>query len=346
MEKMKSLRFVAAFSLLAAVPFAAEAAGNDPEGNVVYALPSTSVRIKVEARQDNFHAGPYAKFAAKYLGIEASAKDAVTYDIVSVKMMPCVEADLAKRYTIAPSASMPAFLSMTTQGLISVSLSASEETEWRFPVNGTDNFQDKGISSNLTSEEATLYRNVKKSDTYSKVPVRQEMVVEKSVESKAKEAAETIFSLRNKRLQIITGDTDATFSGEALDAAVTELARMEKEYMSLFIGYHDYSTQSMTYEVIPSPDNDSQIYVAFRVSDAKGLVPAGDMSGKPYLVEFDPSEVSVPQARHSSSRGNVVHYRIPATCDVRLTDGVNVLLQTRMPIYQLGVESTFPIVSK
>jgi len=31
---------------------------------------------------------------------------------------------------------------------------------------------------------------------------------------------------------------------------------------------------------------------------------------------------------------------------VKLTDGVNVLLQSRMPVYQLGLESTFPLAAK
>ena len=42
---------------------------SDPMGLVTYALPSTTITLDVEAVQENFHAGPYAKFAEKYLGI-------------------------------------------------------------------------------------------------------------------------------------------------------------------------------------------------------------------------------------------------------------------------------------
>ncbi len=319
------------------------ASGVDPEGALVYSLPQTSVRLQVEAQKETFHAGPYAKYAQKYLGIEARQSDATAYSVVSVDMSPLVEADLATRYTVAPGAGVPTFLSMTSQGLVSVSFAASSDTKWRFPVAAKGDFSDKGLTSALTSESATLYRNVKSESSYNKVAIQQEMVVQKSLDAKAKEAAEMIFNLRKKRVQIVTGDTDATFSGEAMTSAINEISKLESEYMSMFIGYSEYSSQKMNYDVVPTNDNESQLYVAFRLSDSKGLVPADDLSGKPYLLEFVKQQVAVPADKSVKSKGAVAHYRVPAVCTVKLTDGVNVLLQSRMAVYQLGVESTFPL---
>lgn len=330
----------------AGMMFAASASAQDPEGSLVYSLPSTSIRLQVEAQKENFYAGPYARYAQKYLGIDARQKDAVTCSVMSVTMSSYSEADPGARYTIAPGAGMPAFLSLTSQGLVSVASGASESAEWRFPASGKADFSSRGLTSNLTSESTTLYRNVKNESAYNKVAVQQEMVVQKSLETRAKEAADMIFSLRKKRMQIVTGDTDATFSGAALEAAVNEITRLENEYMSMFIGYSDFSVQKMNYEVLPSKDNDSRLYVAFRLSDSKGLVPADDLSGKPYLLEVVPQEVVSPSDKSARPKGPVAHYRVPAVCAVKLSDGVNVLLQSRMCVYQLGVESTFPLVSK
>ena len=53
-----------------AVPFVASAQSNaDPEGYVTYSLPMTTITLDVEAVQETFYAGPYAKYAEKYLGI-------------------------------------------------------------------------------------------------------------------------------------------------------------------------------------------------------------------------------------------------------------------------------------
>ena len=47
----------------------------DPEGYLTYSLPSTVISIDVEAVQEKFYAGPYAKYAEKYLGIKPRMKD-------------------------------------------------------------------------------------------------------------------------------------------------------------------------------------------------------------------------------------------------------------------------------
>lgn len=346
MEEMKTKLLIIAAFLAAPAVLQAQTEASDPQGAVVYSLPMTSVKLEIEASRESFYAGPYAKYAQKYLGIEARQKDAVTFTVTSARMTASVEADMSARYTLNPGIGMPAFLSLTSQGLVSVSASAAEETSWRFPAAGKADFSGRGVTSNLTSEAATLYRNVKNESSYNKVAVQQEMVVQKSPEARAKEAAEMIFNLRKKRVQIITGDTDATFSGEALSAAIEEISRLEKEYMSLFIGYSEFSEQRMNYEVVPSKDNENQIYVAFRLSDSKGLVPADDLSGKPYLLEFVYEPVAVPSGKQPSAKGILAHYRVPASCNVRLSDGVNALLQSRMPVYQLGIESTFPLMIK
>ena len=152
-----------------------------------------------------------------------------------------------------------------------------------------------------------------------------------------------IFELRRKRVQIVTGDTDATYSGEAMGAALNEISALEKEYMSLFIGYTEFQPQTITCDVVPVKDRKNQTYVAFRLSDTDGLVSADNMSGKPYLLELVPQEIAEPAGRGVPARGNVAVYRIPAICTVKLTDGMQPVLQSRVPVYQLGVESSFPL---
>jgi nitrate/nitrite-specific signal transduction histidine kinase len=62
---------------------------------------------------------------------------------------------------------------------------------------GKGDFSDKGISSNLTSESITLYRNDRKESACNKVSVQQNMIVEKSLEKKAAETAQMILDIRD-----------------------------------------------------------------------------------------------------------------------------------------------------
>lgn len=313
------------------------------EGVVSYALPMTTLHFEVEAELESFFAGPYARYASKYLGVEARQADESGYRIVSVKLTPCVEADPAARfsYTIPKGETTPAFLQLSAQGLVAVSDgSFGRQNIWRFPAPAGADFSGRGLSENITSEATTLYRNVREQSAYSRVPVQQNMVVEKSAEDKARETAEMIFNLRRTRVQIVTGDTDATFSGEAMASAVAEIDRLEKEYLSLFVGYSEFQTQTMHFDVVPDPNAASQMYIAFRVSETEGLVSADNVSGIPVIVDLTPQQLpATPAATKSKS---VIRYRIPAICNVRLLEGTKVLLQTRVPVYQLGVNAAFP----
>ncbi|MGM9736719.1 MAG: DUF4831 family protein [Candidatus Cryptobacteroides sp.] len=314
------------------------------EGMVTYCLPSTVINLEVEAVQESFHAGPYAKFAEKYLGIKARQKDETTVQVTGIRLTPYVEPDQSRRYAVQVSkteVNSNVFV-LSNAGLVSFSdASFGDGVQWRFPLPSKSDFTGKGVSSNLTSESATLYGKSKKQT----VSVQQNMVVEKSAEKKAAETADVIFRLRQKRLEIVTGDTDATYSGEAMGAALEELSRLEEEYMSLFVGYSDSQGMMMSFDLIPDGTAESQMYVAFRVSDTVGLLPADNLSGRPVVMEIVPQAFSVPQTDPVSEKNRtepVIRYRLPAICTVKIVDGKSLLLQTRIPVYQLGPESSLP----
>ena len=321
----------------------------DPEGYITYSLPSTTVVLEVKAVQETFHAGPYARYAEKFLGISPRMKDEVKVQIAEITLTPCVEADLARRYSFIAGKTVSSNLfKLTSAGLVTLADAAyADESVWRFPVDVQADFSGKGISSNFTSESAVLYKNDKKESSFNRVAVQQNMVVEKSPEKRAAETADMILKLREKRLQIVTGDTDATYSGEAMGAAIEELSRLEKEYMTLFTGYSEYQTQVKRFEIVPDPKRESQMYIAFRLSDTAGLVPADNMSGRPVVLELVPQEFMQPQVTAEEVKAVAkpveAYFRIPAICSVKLIDSGNAVLQTRIPVYQLGQESSLPV---
>lgn len=335
-------------SALGCVSIDSHAVTGEPEGFVSYSLPSTTISLTVDAVRESFHAGPYARFAGKYLGIEAQVSDAVRYHIEKISMTPLVEADHASRFMVPGFADVVEhpLMRLSSSGLVTVrDGNFGNELIWRFPAKNQGDFSGKGLNSNLKSESTTLFSVSKKQQQSS---FQQKMTVEKSLDQKAKEAADMILGLREKRLQIVTGDTDATYSGEALGAAVDELDELEKEYLSLFVGYTEYSGQRVNFDVIPQKDRENQMYIAFRLSDADGLMPADYASGRPVVMKIIPdalNEQSLPEKSKVRTPKNAVslHYRIPATCTVNLMEGTKLLLQARVPVYQLGIESVLPV---
>lgn len=330
------------FTTVAFVLVCVAASAQDvPSGYVSYALPKTDLVFEVTARQEVFHAGPYARFAQKYLGVAARQKDETTFEITGVNLTSAVEADQSARYSIMlPNSLMPTYLQMTTQGLVAKSEgSLSESASWRFPLSSKGSFEGKGIPANLTSESNTLQG--------AQGVVTQSVTVEKSLERKAQEVADMIFKIRDNRYKILVGDTDATYSGEAMKATMDELDKLEKDYTALFLGYSEFNTHAAVFEVIPKADNARQMYVAFRVSDTEGLVGPDNMSGKPYYLQLNVESVATPAAAKNGQKPKYqIFYRIPAICKATLTDGVNSILQIRVPVYQLGTLSTYPVFVK
>lgn len=312
--------------MLAACPLLAANAqdysGTDPLGTVSYCLPSTTIAFEVEAMRETFHAGPYAAYASKYLGMEVRRADAVSYTITDVKMVPYMEADQSARY-ILDVKSVPfnaSFLELTAQGLVSVvNPVPGDGIAWRFPADTLRN--PIGLPRRPSYSSAN--------------------------EKKAAEVASVILELRKKRYDIVTGNTDATYSGEAMGAAIAELTRLEEEYMLMFAGYSEYQTQKLTFDLVPQKDRSSQMYVAFRLSETEGLVSADNLSGKPIVLEITPERIAEPVVEQKKDKPvkDLVYavYRIPAICDVRLSDGSKTLLQGRIPIYQFGMDSTLPL---
>lgn len=343
-------RLFSTAALLLALAATVRAQGQYPEGLAVYSLPSTVIGLDVTAVRETFTAGPYAGYAEKYFGSKADAKNEVRTHIKSVTVSNCVEADPGELHSIklsASNASSSAFIKFTSQGLILFADGASGGSSvWRFPSAADGRFNGRDLGENLTSVTTTLYKSVKTEGGFSKVAVQQSEVVEKSPEKRAAEAAQRIFDLRKSRIQISTGDTDANFNGEALGAAIAEITRLEKEYLSLFFGTTEISEQQMHYDVIPVADNAKQMYVAFRISDEEGLVPAGSTAGRPVVLsltgEGQPAIASTTSDRKKIT-SQAIYYRIPVYTAAKLMDGQKTLLSTRIPVYQLGAKVCIPL---
>ena len=64
-------------------------------------------------------------------------------------------------------------------------------------------------------------------------------------------------------------------------------------------------------------------------------------------MEIVPQEFAEPEITAAVEEKKLqpveAYYRIPSICTVKLIDSGNVLMQTRMPIYQLGRESSLPV---
>ena len=302
-----------------------------------YSLPQTTFTIQVEARQEAFFAGPYADYAKELLNLDVKKADAVTAQLLSVTLIPQLEADPSARFLVeGEDASL---LPICSQGLIAFgSQQEASALKWRFPALPQAHFEGAQMTTPKKEVTRIEHKMVQTDTGFVRMPVEQRVMEDKSLKEMADEAAQTLLSIRRERLNIATGNTDATFSGEALSAALAELSRLEEEYMALFTGYTVEKPFHETFEVIPHPAK-NQRYLAFRLSNQEGPVSQG--LGTPYYLELEPEELMEIQENSDKkkSKSLTVHYRIPVVCKVTLTEDGKVLIRSRVPVYQLGKEA-------
>ena len=110
-------------------------------------------------------------------------------------------------------------------------------------------------------------------------------IISQTVEEQAAATAKMIFSLRQHRLELITGETGENVFGAGLKAALDEIARIEKECLDMFYGTTTISEEVHTFNVVLTTDRKE--YVVCRFSDDAGVIAADDLSGKPIVLKVE-----------------------------------------------------------
>lgn len=313
----------------------------NPAEGIVYALPRTVLSIKVKLIKESFRPGPYAAFAEKYLGsLGARTSSSENWKITGVELTSQGEADPDAVFkTVGSSATM---VSLHPDGAIAGINSASVSEE--FPNYGNDNIACMEIPSILFPDQS--------SDDQYDVEVNsvtgEESMKFKTIEDKAREAADYLFRLRQKRAFTTLSPSDGVpEDGKGYEVFVHQVDKLESEYVSLFLGKTFKSEHEFTITYTPGSEG-VKSEVLFRLSDEKGIVPKSDISGKPITIDLvkDQKQYSSIESIYQPSGQNTgrsgLFYRIPVNASVTLAEGFNVLFSGRLPVAQFGLISPVP----
>lgn len=320
-------------------------------GSYIYSLPLTTLKFKVKVAHLSFKSGPYAQFAQKYLGInEVEPSNKELYQILSLTSGTIEEADSQNLYALetAPGTDV-SFLELTNQGLIIPTSFVTQAPYQPIPTKEmriAPPYTDLGADPSIYKEKATFFSDVKMDTSFVKVPVQKSMLVEKSPETRASDAANFIFTLRKRRIDLISGDIDNVFNnGEALKVALNEIARLEKEYLSLFIGKTYVDSLTYHFDYTPSGNGKSSA-ILFRFSENKGVVAENDLSGRPVMVEVNSNNTiqQLPASINDKGKEAVIVARYPEVCTVKIIDGKETLYHSKTAISQAGKIVRLPIL--
>ncbi len=344
MKRIVTLALLCAFGFSAQAQVTQLKDGAQPTpGTVVYSLPRTVVKLKIEVVKESYVEGPYSQYAQKYLSIDTPRKSPKSYTIQAISLMTYQEADPSQTYMLNVGSLKNArtnFLAFSEQGLVLPSgYEAPRYGQARFSVTpqAAQNFYTMGVEPNFASEATTYFNTVKTDTGFVRVPVQRSQTVEKNTERKAEEAANFIFNLRKKRADLITGDSDNIPTGEGLRAAIEESRRLEEEYLSLFIGKSYSGTETYYVDVVPDAAQSKPSYIAFRFSETQGVLPSTNVAGRPIMLELQPEKGGATgDIAKDDGKTPYIYYRVPQMVQARLIDGQQTLIQDRFAVSQLG----------
>lgn len=154
------------------------------------------------------------------------------------------------------------------------------------------------------------------------------------LEDAAREAANTIFSLRRHRLELITGEAGEHVFGAGLQAALDEIERLEQGYLELFLGKRILATRSVRFVVYPKEDKKQ--YILCRFSSDGGVLPETDLSGDMVMLRIEPSGDTETPYEANRKETNYETFRLADPSECIVLYGSRGLSKTVLPVFQFG----------
>ena len=273
---------------------------------LVYSLPTTRLRITLEAEITTRRPGEFHKYAKKYLNINSPiAREEHSASLRSVVVTTEGVADPDQRYAVQFKAGTEPFMLLSPQG-VPLSVNTSKMLDTVAPA------LPESRDAEPTPLQTPAARQV----------VSEEMMQSQSTAKRAELAASALFGIRQTRADLISGQADQMPpDGKSLQLMLDNLEAQEKALMAMFVGTTSTRTQVETYTV--DPDGDISNLILARISAVDGIVSASDLSGAPVYLNLSVTQRGEMPLNEKGIRlefpKNGFAYCIPGTADVTVS---------------------------
>lgn len=299
-------------------------AGKHNEYGLIYSLPVTHLDIEVEAVKTIKKAGPYSKYAEKFLGTDkAIVENSVEWTLKNISVSPYGAPDPENQYLMQFKSGSAPFIILNKSGLpLSINIEEEEETEGssKEPVRKSRSSLENNASAKVMSGE---------------------LLISESTAKKAEIAANQIYKIRESRTNLITGEAEQMPpDGQSMKMIIEQLDAQEAALTALFLGTTQTESKIMNFDYVP--DKEVEDEVIFRLSDFNGIVDRNDLSGDPVYLSLkiiQQGELPVNEKGETKKlpKGAVM-YKIPGKASVTLEYKGKTVLNRTYDIAQFGVD--------
>ena len=315
--------------------------------SLIYALPQTSVNIRLEVTKTIIKKGPYAEYAQKYLNISnIPLSDSESYMITDVKIIPQLEADPTQYYAITYKTypdNISSLFSLSNKGIIldfanawrkgSDSLKLSNDSDFIFDPRLTN--------ETITEKVDTFYKTVLTDTSFKRIPIFKNQMTAKTTEEIAKETAHELIKTRKRKLKILRGEYEFHPDGKALEVMVNELNKEEEALLRMFNGVKITKKQHFTYtETPPSETFSKELCYFTAIQGIKNIKAEGYST---ISVQMTKEKFENQPNTLIEHHPNILYIRVPAMTDVEIKINNERFVRTRIPVYQFGNVQVVPL---
>ncbi|MDO4190101.1 MAG: DUF4831 family protein [Bacteroidales bacterium] len=288
---------------------------------VAYYLPKTSVDVVVEVEHVREKPGPFVNYSSRFLGIsDVIVEEADRWEIATVTIEQHAVPDETKHYQVLVSnKSTASNLSINEDGVI-------------LGVNYT---------TTTNTEEKTGRR--KKQEMPSVEPdlsvLGEDALVAGSIPKMAEMAAKQIYRIRENRTDLLSGESEHTPDGQALQRMLEEMDKREEALVALFVGKRVVEKHVETFSIVP--DADVENLVVCRYSSIEGMLGPDNLMGQPIYLTLK-TQQNVAQQAQKTTKQCGLYYNLPAKVKAEVSDGESVLAKTIVEMAQFGTVNYLP----
>lgn len=320
--------------------------------NINYCLPKVSYEVKVILEYTERIPGPYRNYAEKELGQKTEIPEyQERWAIKNIEVKPLYVPDEKAVYSVSASGEyQPVMLHLSAEGFLAGVAGGqggvfTDESKMKY-VNGDDGDEDA-----INIMKFNTYNNLKEildtNYTYQEVDGEMKKIWDpivryaaKTEKDNVKEAVSEIFRIRSERVKLLGAENNVP-DGKSLEIILREFDRMERNYLSLFMGREEKRKVVRVFQC--TPEKSGEAVVAFRFTEEGGVTGTKNVTALAYSLKLD--NVAVPASTPVAGSGTdaAIFYRVPATADLKLMKANDELLCIKAIVPQLGEIKKFPI---
>lgn len=322
---MRNLMIIAAcvcsFPLMAQTKVVKKNAVKANDFGITYSLPRTSLVVEAEVTKVTCKAGPYYKYAEKYLGTkDIVTEDNTYYELGKISLRSKGVPDPDNTFIVSFKAGTTApYACLTEDGLLCTINAEYEE--------------DPASASKASKKETPAASDLS--------VFTEEFLMAGSTSKQAEVAAKQIYRIRESRMNILTGEADnLPPDGEAMKLVIQQLDAQEQALVNLFTGTKTKEVTYPAFTIVPREDVEKE--VLFRFSRLLGVVKPDNLAGAPVYFNLKAIDrapaLTEKEAEKKAKLLKGIVYNIPGKAAVTITEGNKTLYKGEVQVAQFGTQ--------